>query len=218
MMPKKQDMIAYYEKLFNKHGYHYRALDWKGEKGMETRYYILSTMLEMFGEKKVTALDLGSGLGHLYGYLKQKKLIDKYAIQYTGYDISPKLVEAAQAKYPEAKFEVKDILEGYFTERFDYVFCSGVFNIILTDVQSHSEFVHEMLKRMYESSKIGVAVNFLSEPGKCYAPDDEQGEKNVYHYFKPEDIVSFARSFCTRFILRHDYSPGDFTLYLLKGR
>ena len=219
MMPNKEKMISYYEDLFEEHGYHYRALDWKDPKGQKLRYSVLFSIISLFSKMKdISILDLGSGLGHFYGYLKDNKLLKHYRIDYTGYDISPKLVEAAKREYPEAKFEVKDILEGYFTKRFDYVVCCGAFNIILTEMAKHDAFVREMLLRMFEVCNLGVAANFLSISGIYHAPDEKPGEKNVYYYFKPEDIVNHVRSFSPRFVLRQDYHPVDFTLYMLKGR
>jgi len=219
MMPNKQKMVAYYEDLFEKHGYHYRALDWKDPEGQKTRYAVLFSIISLFSKTRdISILDLGSGLGHFYGYLKENKLLTQYRINYTGYDISPKLVDGARQKYPEANFEVRDILQGYFTRKFDYVMCCGIFNIILSEISEHDSFVREMLLRMYEISNLGVAVNFLSISGIYYAPDEKPGERSVYYYYKPEDIVNFVRSFSPRFILRQDYHPGDFSLYLLKGK
>ncbi len=219
MMPNKQKMIEYYEDLFEEHGYHYRSLDWKDPEGQKTRYSVLFSIISLFSKMRdISILDLGSGLGHFYGWLKDSNLLKNYRIDYTGYDISSKLVEAAKKRYPEAKFEVKDILQGYFTKRFDFVVCCGIFNIILSEIAEHDGFVREMLLRMYEVSNLGVAVNFLSISGIYYAPDDKPSKRSVYYYYKPEDIVNYVRSFSPRFILRQDYHPGDFTMYLLKGR
>lgn len=219
MMPNKQGMIDYYERLFEEHGYHWRSLDWKDPEGQKARYAVLFAIVSLFSKTKdISILDLGCGLGHFYAYLKDSKLIKNYRINYTGYDISPKLVEAAKQKYPEANFEVKDILEGYFTKRFDFVICSGIFNIILSDLAEHDSFVKEMLKRMYDISLLGVAVNFLSISGISYAASGAREEDSRYYYFKPEDMVNFSRIFSPRFILRQDYHPCDFTMYLIKGK
>jgi hypothetical protein len=216
-MPEKERMIKYYEDLYGKYGYDLRSLDWKDPAGQILRYSTLFSIVSM-GKKRsdLTIADIGSGLGHFYGHLKAQGLLSKHKIKYTGYDISPKLVKAARDKFKEAKFEVKDILEGYFTEKFDYVFSCGVFNIRLTGEDEHYAFVKEMLLRMYESANLGVAVNFLSINGIYYV--EGAGLKDsVYYYFNPEDIVRFVRSFASRFVLRHDYHVGDFTVYLFKG-
>ncbi len=218
-MPEKERMVSYYADLYDKYGYDWRSLDWKDPAGQKTRYEILSSMIEK-GDKKrdISILDIGSGLGHFYGYLKEQGLLTKCNIDYTGYDINSKLVEAAKKKYPEVKFAVKDILEGYFAERFDYVFLCGVFNIKFSDEAEHLAFVKEMLLRSFESSKIGMAVNFLSVNGIYYIPGKDLEQPSIYYYFKPEDIIEYLRSFGGRYILRHDYHPGDFTVYLFKDK
>lgn len=62
-------------------------------------------------------LDLGCGNGRLYGALKN------YQINYTGIDISSRLIKIAQKKYPKAKFTVGDLTKFYTKEKFDYIFC-----------------------------------------------------------------------------------------------
>ena len=120
------------------------------------------------------------------------------------------MVAAARRKHPEEKFEVADILESHIPQRSDFVFCSGAFNLRFMDEEEHLEKVKAILLRMYELSKIGVGANFLSRGALR-----ETGSGN-YHYFKPEDLVKYCRSFCSRFMLRHDYHPADFTLFLLR--
>ncbi len=218
-MPEKMKMIKYYEDLYDKYGYDHRSLDWKDPAGQRIRYSVLFSLVEMCGGKTGFSIaDIGSGLGHFHGYLKDQGLLAKFKIDYTGYDISPKLVEGACKKYPGVRFEVKDILEGYFTNRFDYIFSCGIFNIRFSSVARHDAFVKEMLLRMYENCNIGTAVSFLSINGIYHVPGKDLEAESIYYYFKPEDIVQYVRSFAGRFILRHDYHPGDFTIYLFKER
>jgi len=216
-MPEKGKMIKYYEDLYEKYGYDHRSLDWKDPVGQRLRYSVLFDVVR-YCEKQAnfSMLDAGSGLGHFYGYLKEHGALGKLKADYTGYDISPRLVEAARGKYPEAKFEVKDILDGYFTKKFDYVFSCGVFNVRLSSVYEHDAFVKEMIMRMYECCNAAAAFNFLSESGAKYAVNKDK--ESVYYYFKPEEIVEYVRQLSPRFILRQDYHPADFTVYLLKER
>lgn len=214
--PAKEQMIAYYEDLLGRYGDSFRTLDWKSAESQKLRYAVLLYIFYLTQRlKDISILDVGCGLGHFYGYLKEEDLIARDRIDYTGYDISAKLIERAQKLYPEAKFLMKDILEEE-AQSFDYVFCSGVFNIILTDEGTHLKFVNEMLCRMFAFSKIGLAVNFLSITGIHLVPERASTELSRYYYFKPEEIALWARALTDRFILRHDYHPGDFTLYLLK--
>ncbi|MBI5400311.1 class I SAM-dependent methyltransferase [Candidatus Saganbacteria bacterium] len=211
-----QQQIAYYTALLAKHGDHYHSLDWKGTNSQDERFSILREIF-LYGNKSVnlSLLDVGCGFGDLYGYLKKHKLLDQYRLHYTGYDIAPSLLEVAGKKYPAAKFQLCDILEEIKVPTFDYVFCSGTLNLRLTDLESHQTFVRAMLTRMFELANYGLAVNFLSAGG---ASDARIMEQNLgrYFYFKPEEIISFCRYLTSDFILRHDYYPGDFTVYLMK--
>lgn len=212
----KFSQIAYFENLLDKHGPNHLALDWNSTDNQRLRFKVLKEIL-IYGKKSagISLLDEGCGLGDLYGLLKADGSLNKSRISYTGYDISPKMIAAARKKYPEGKFEVKDILEDRYTPKYDYIFCCGVFNIRTTDKDDHLDYVKEMLHRMYDLSSCGVAVNFLSEGGLPIS-DSEDLSSGRYFYFNPEMMVSYCRYICSRYILRHDYHPGDFTVYLLK--
>jgi SAM-dependent methyltransferase len=211
-----EGQIKYFEGLLAKHGPNYLALDWNSPDSQKLRFGILKEML-IYGKKaaNLSLLDLGSGLGDLFGFLKAEGLLARHKISYQGYDISPKLVEAAQKKYPDAKFAVKDILAERELPRFDYVFCCGIYNIRTTDEPTHLEHVKALLQRAYELSTCGVAANFLSEGGLPLSNLDDRNSGR-YYYFKPDEILNFCRSLGGRYILRHDYHPGDFTVYLFK--
>lgn len=212
----RKSQISYYEGLLARHGENYLALDWNSPDNQKLRFQILKEIL-VYGKKisNISVLDVGCGFGDLYGFFKAEKLLGRYKICYTGYDISPKLLEVAGKKYPDAGFELKDILESRNLPKFDYIFCSGVFNIRTADSGSHLEFVKSMLLRMYDLVNYGVAVNFLSE-GALPISNPEDLNSGRYYYFKSDEILNFCRFICSRFILRHDYHPGDFTVYLLK--
>lgn len=215
-MADKQAQIDYFERLLEEHGPNYKALDWNSVDSQKLRYKIFKEMF-VYGKKScgVSILDVGCGFGDFYGFLKAEGLLNRQRISYTGYDISPKLLEVARKKYPEARFELKDVMEDRYVPKFDYVFCSGVFNIRTTEEQGHLEFVKEMIFRMYDLAGCGLSANFLSE-GALPVGAAEDLHSGRYFYFKPEEIIRFCRFVCSRFFIRHDYHPGDFTVYLLK--
>lgn len=208
--------IAYFEGLLAQHGPNYLALDWNSTESQRLRFKILKELL-VYGKKAagVSLLDVGCGLGDLYGWLKADGVLSRNKISYTGFDIAPKMIEAARKKYPDGRFEARDILADRSAPKADYIFCCGVFNIRTTDRLDHLDFVKEMLFRMYDLCNYGLAVNFLSEGGLPRTGPDEAAAGR-YFYFNPEELLSYSRFIATRYILRHDYHPGDFTLYLLK--
>jgi len=212
----KQKQVEYYEDLLNKHGETYLALDWNSPESQKLRYQVLKELF-IYGRKgsNISVFDVGCGFGDLYGFFKKGKIVQRHKIKYFGCDISARLLEVAKKKYPEAKFALIDILEDRSVPKFDYVFCSGALNIRTTDTVSHVEFVKSMLLRLNDLANYGVAINFLSEGAMSHASSTDLNAGR-YFYFKPEDIISFCRFISSRFVLRHDYHPGDFTVYLLK--
>lgn len=212
----KTAQIDYYENLLTQHGENYKALDWNSVESQRLRYKIFKEIF-IYGKKAagVSILDVGCGFGDFYGFLKADGTLARNKINYTGCDISPKLIDVAKKKYPDAKFEVKDVLEERYLPKYDYVFCSGALNIRLVEINDHLDFVREMLNRMYDLSVCGLAVNFLSE-GYLPITDKEGLNSSRYFYFNPEEIIHYCRFMSTRYIIRHDYHPGDFTVYLLK--
>ncbi|MFA5839926.1 MAG: class I SAM-dependent methyltransferase [Candidatus Margulisiibacteriota bacterium] len=211
-----QAQIDYFENLLEKHGPNHLALDWNSPESQKLRFQVLKEIL-IYGKKAadVSILDVGCGLGDLYGFFKNDGILKRNRLNYTGIDIAPKLIEAAKKKYREAKFEVKDILQDRYIPKYDYIFCCGIFNILATDNSSHMEFVKSMLLRMYDLVNYGVAVNFLSE-GILSGMETETQTMSRYFYFRPEEIISFCKFICPKYLLRHDYHAGDFTIYLLK--
>ncbi len=70
-------------------------------------------------------LDLGCGNGRLYELFKEK------TVDYYGIDNSKKLIEIAQKRYPQFKFQVADALNLPFSaDFFDKVFCVAVLHHI----------------------------------------------------------------------------------------
>lgn len=100
-------------------------------------------------------LDLGCGLGCLYGYLK----VRGWTGDYTGIDILGRMVKGARARFPEARFEKRDILRKPLEEKWDYVFVNGVFN---HKVRDNWAWIEAMVKQAYDSSRLGMAFTLLN--------------------------------------------------------
>jgi len=68
-----------------------------------------------------------------------------------------------------------------------------------------------MLRRMMDMAHRGVSVNFLS--ARTPNPLDPRS-----HYANPEETLARALGLTRNVVLRHDYKPNDFTIYLRHGR
>ena len=202
----------YYENLLRTYGDHFLSLDWKAPESQEMRFKIFKDFVDMFGLHKFSVLDIGSGFGDLYNYF----LKNNFRFSYKGYDVSSKIIEMAKKKYPNADFELHDILSNKKSASADFVFCCGALNISFDDRETHLTFIHSMLIRMFQLCKIGVAVNFLSSQA-IYHLRDEDLTQRQYFYTKVEEILPFVKSLTGKYVIRHDYHPGDFTVYIIKG-
>ena len=127
------------------------------------------------------------------------------SVDYTGYDLVPEMVARALKRYPQGRFEVRDALQGFGDERFDYIVSSGAFNI---DFGDNLEAVQGLLRVMFDACTQGVAMNMLSIA-------DPQPDPFFYHY-DPQVMQAFCQTFCPRVVIREDYLPNDFTLYLYR--
>ena len=194
--------LAHFNKTFREHGPTVRALSWGSEVSQRKRFKALREIGDLKG---LSILDVGCGFGDFFGFLKQERA---GIGSYLGLDISDNMLRVATARYPEAHFQKKDILLEDPEKRFHYVFASGLFSL---DSNTWTEFMQRMLLKMFALALKGVAVNFLSgyTTGKKSA---------VSEYPYPSEITDFVADHLTnRFVVRHDYLPNDFAIYLYRG-
>lgn len=165
------------------------------------RQYIRFAALTQIGSvNNCSILDVGCGFGDLVDFLGGRGA----TVDYTGYDINPRLIEVAKKRHPHMKFYVVDIEEEK-REGFDWIVSSGVFNY---KMPSSKAFIENMLTIMFEMSHLGVAVDFMS------AYVDFRGEET--HHSDPRDIFDFCKSLTKWVTLRHDYLPYEFCIYMYR--
>jgi len=191
------DFFRLHVRLF---GHDWRALGWSSRHTQQTRFAVLCCIGKL---DHTRLLDIGCGLADLYGYLLDQGI----PVEYTGYDLLPDMIERARLRYPEARFAVRDVLQGLGTERFDYIFSSGAFNI---DFGDNQRAIRQVLREMFECCTRGVAINFLSIADTNRDP--------IFCHYDPQDLLAYCQTFCPRAELRQDYLPNDFTLYLYRPK
>ena len=169
------------------------------EDRREIRFQVMAEIGIETGDR---VLDLGSGFGDFTRYLDQKGINTDYC----GYDINPDLVEIARSRYPNCKFEVKDVLNEEYP-LFDYIVSTSSFNLPYHH-QDNYDFVKDLLESCYRHVRKGVSIDFLSS----YVDfTSEEG----FHY-EPERIFKIAKSITKRVKIRHDYPLFEFAIYLFK--
>lgn len=192
--------IQRYTERYKNHGYDPQSLGWGKNGKQEIRFNILS---EIGINKKSSVLDIGCGFGDLRRYLLQLG----WAGKYVGLDLVDSFLFEAKLQQKDIDVRNIDILNDDFSKQFDYVVASGIFNAKMK-AQANYDYIREMLKKMHSLAYQGVAVDFLSK----YV--DFEQELNFHS--DPSVIIEIAESISKRMIIRHDYMPYEFTLYLFK--
>lgn len=203
MNNKEEQLTAHrYQRLFDEHGQSHKTLNWGSREGQHLRFRILAGIGQLEGKR---ILDVGCGLGDFAGWLAQNNI----RTDYTGLDLTPELVEQARKNYPELKFVQGSILDESMLagQEFDFVFASGIFATYQIGANLWQE---DAVAKMWGMATEGVAFNTLSS----WAPDQEASE----YYADPAGVLIACRKLTSWVVLRHDYHPRDFTVYLLKEK
>jgi trans-aconitate methyltransferase len=148
-------------------------------------------------------LDLGCGLGHMCDFLQKRAL----AVSYRGVDVLPRIVAEARRLHPGVPFEVVDAIHGPLPWDADFVFVSGVLNL---ETGANEADMRRMLRAALGACRRAAAVNMLS----TWADRYDRGR----HYYDPGRALRSARRLTPWVVLRHDYMPHDFTLYLYRKK
>lgn len=201
----KENTVKRYSERLKKFGYSEAALGWSRNKN-DVRFEAL--VKEWKDELEGSSIaDFGCGFGDLYGYLKNNLLLNNFS--YTGIDINPDLIEEGKKLYPEASFWVGDINEDKGTQTYDFIFSSGVFNHKLEFVNEY-DFIKDCIDSLNAMCNKGFAVNFLSD----------KVEYQLEHTFhsNPGMILDIFYQYSNHVVLRNDYMPFEFTVYLRKDK
>lgn len=196
------EAIRRYNERLQQFGVTEQALGW-GEKGRsKLRFEIL---LSLWDFNKTSILDFGCGFGDLYEYLLAKGFSQ---ISYTGIDVNERFIAIAQERYqlPDASFLVSNLLEDQYSTKHDYILSSGVFNHKLSN---NMHFIEKAFDKFNELSIKGFAVNFLSDK-VAYSYD------YTFHS-NPAEILTLAYRYSNNIVLRNDYMPFEFTVFINKA-
>ena len=161
--------------------------------------------------KNDKVLDLGCSNGRLYDFLKDKK------VDYLGVDNNSVLLEKARENFPEAKFQLGDMVDLELSDKsFDVIFCIATFHHIPgRKLRRHAvSEMHRMLKRngililtvwnlfqwKYFSALLRSIFSFILHIGLKYAWNDlwvkwgSHPVKRYYHAFLPEEFRRYFKN------------------------
>lgn len=192
--------IRYYSDLVNRFGEDIRAMDWSSRESQHLRFAVLSGIGQLHG---TSILDVGCGQADLLAWLRQTGR----DVNYRGIDITPAMINVARNRFPDAHFEVRDLLRAPLGgDSIDYVLCSGVFTY---RQKEPVKYLEQLVIAMYTLCCRGVAFNCLS----TWSPIVKDGEFHA----DPVRTLDLCRSLTPYVTLRHSYHPRDFTVYLYRN-
>ncbi len=198
-MSRKKIQQHYLPRLAN-HSESFKILDWASAASQQRRFEILAEHVPLAGR---SLLDVGCGVGDLYGFLSDRSI----EADYTGVDILEDMVTEAKCRNPNGRFECVDIFSGTTPTgaTFDVVFCSGTFNL---NVGNNLEFLPTAIARLLELTQGTLAFNLLH--------DSMPGQEKEYAYYDPQKIIELLEGRVSQIRLLDDYLPNDFTIICLK--
>jgi SAM-dependent methyltransferase len=200
-------VIESYERLLETESDPARAAGWRTPYAREATYLSLAR-IDGLGDGS-TVLDVGCGTGGLYEFFERAGI----AVDYTGYDITPKAVEIARQRHPGVRFEVRDILRHPPNERFDVVLCAGALSHRVADQGS---YVIQMIRSMYSLADVALGFSMLSAWSFMESPV-LQREALDADFEWPQQIFRYCRTLSRQVTLNNDVQHGIFDVFVYRN-
>lgn len=156
---------------------------------------------------KDSILDVGCGIGDLYAFIYEIKVIDNP--NYLGIDYNPNMINLAKTKYSVAvdRFESIDLLNYDSTNKKDWVVSANAFNIKMQD--DMNLYLKTCIDKMYESCNKGIAFNLIG----TYCEAELVSEAVKYDV---KELVEYCIKKYKRVVLRTDYLYDEFMIYIYR--
>ena len=193
----------YYDDKLQTHGATARGVDWNSSESQDLRFSQLVTVIDK--DRAFTVNDYGCGYGALVDYLER----GPFQFEYTGFDISTKMIEKARELHPTARF----VSDRDQLQQAAYTLASGIFNVKLdNDDARWKEYVLEALETMNSLSTAGFAFNALTR----YS--DAEFMRSDLYYADPLFFFDYCKTRYSKFVaLLHDYPLYEFTILVRKA-
>lgn len=212
----EEEQRKFFSNLFKKHGFSPKTLHWISKDTQNIRYLELLKIFIMCDiPMRTKILDFGCGLGHLYKFLKDNNFTSEWQIDYTGIDLNEKLIDETKKQFPETIFKVKN--DYIYNDNFDFIFCSGIFNLKFSDDFDIESYYKTELKKLFNIANLGAAVNFQSKDGIKLIPKSKlKNELARFYFHDMNKVVEDLKEITQKIETSSSYLPNDFTVYLLK--
>src|SRR5262249_5782670 len=141
----------YYDRLVDQYGHDPRACDASSKESLDVRYRVLSEVMDLSGK---SVLEVGAGFGDFGAYLRGRFS----AVQYTGIDISTRMIEEGRKAYPDLQLYRQSILEVEPSRQFDIVLAQGIFYLLGDNAE---EKMYILIRRMLALAREAISFSTI---------------------------------------------------------
>ena len=175
-----------------------RAMGWSSKFNQLLRFQVFNYLIDFTGGN---LLDVGCGDGALFHYCLDQNI----ALDYKGIDISSKMVQRAQHRYPGISVRQCDFFE--YDLNHNIVVCSG--GLSICEDQDPMTYLNSAIDTLFRISNEHLVFNLLS--------DVTPNKDPLFNYYSPMAVLDLCLKKTHYVTLHHSYLPNDFTVHLIKA-
>lgn len=182
-------------------------LNWQAcgyvDEFMQDVYY--HSIFKNVNKKFESVLDIGCGQGDLLNFIRRNAC----KAQYTGIDVSSKMIDKCSRLYTSGSFYNKSFLE-YEDKTFDIILSVGAFNLrVSKDDAKQLDYLKLNIKKMYDNCEMGCFLTLLSKYGN-------QNIEDELFYYEPTKLMEFCLNLTSAVAIDHASIPFEFIVALHK--
>jgi len=174
------------------------ALGWCDRESQTSRFKALAAIANL---NNCSVLDAGCGYADLLPYLHHLYPNLKH---YYGVEQIPELLTEAEDRYDD--LEYASFISGNFLfntlPQADYVLACGSLNYTSSD----PDFIYKAIAKLYNTCRLGLGFNLLNT-----VPYE-----GILVAYNPQNIVDYCRTLGKNVVLKSNYAPEDFTVFVYR--
>lgn len=191
-------MVARYSERFHKFGVDPRTLGWDNNQNQNQRFLTAIKSVDVNGK---SILDVGCGFSDFYSFLKEYYGKES-AFSYSGIDINPDLINECRVRFPDAQYEVRNILvQPHVANAWDVVTMFGLLNYKIPDYDNLS-YAKDFIATAFTIAKDYLIVDMLSSKKNINYPSEDFV---IYH--EPAVMLDYALSLTPYVKVIHSGEP-----------
>ncbi|BCP52229.1 hypothetical protein K32_08460 [Kaistia sp. 32K] len=189
-----------------------KGVYWPNADDLAKRFHVQLTeagIANSTSERPLRLLDFGCGPGLLLDYLKANQLLER--VDYTGVDIVASTVQLAQTRWPDQRFDLRDVREvPYEADAFDACIMCGVFTARPGNSYPEMvEFVRSTLAAVWPSVSNVLVFNTM-------AKHVDWEREDLFHWPLDEAMAACKALLSRHVRIRMDYGLWESTFVVRK--